>query len=177
MDCIPCIPRYKATTVAVAGGITTITIPATPTIEAGEVYLRLGVAIPQDTRLQQDFMVAQGNSNNDPYMPYKNQDEIYGLCKDGTAVAFIYSDSDNKAVYESVREWKNLKCLYPVYHGCFGITNDGRVLYDVHDEDNWAIEDLTALSEWENISEIVFFKYYLFQYFIKQGIFIFINIK
>lgn len=50
MACIPCIPRYRATTVAVAGGITTITIPATPTLEVGEVFdILLSTAIPDGT--------------------------------------------------------------------------------------------------------------------------------
>ena len=46
----PCIPRYRATTVAVAGGVTTITLPATATIESGQIIdVLLATAIPDGT--------------------------------------------------------------------------------------------------------------------------------
>ena len=46
----PCIPRYRATTVAVAGGITTITLPATAEIANGDVIdILLATAIPDGT--------------------------------------------------------------------------------------------------------------------------------
>lgn len=44
------IPRIRATTVAVATGVTTITIPATPEINAGDVVdILLATAIPDGT--------------------------------------------------------------------------------------------------------------------------------
>ena len=44
------IPRIRATTVAVAAGVTTITIPATPEINAGDVVdILLATAIPDGT--------------------------------------------------------------------------------------------------------------------------------
>lgn len=50
MICNPCIPRIRATTVAVAAGVTTITLPATPEIEAGEIVdVLLATAIPDGT--------------------------------------------------------------------------------------------------------------------------------
>lgn len=46
----PCIPRYRATTVAVAGGVTTITLPATAEIENGQIIdVLLATAIPDGT--------------------------------------------------------------------------------------------------------------------------------
>ena len=46
----PCIPRYRATTVAVAGGVTTITLPATAEIESGQIIdVLLATAIPDGT--------------------------------------------------------------------------------------------------------------------------------
>lgn len=50
MECNPCIPRIRATTVAVATGVTTITLPATPEIEPGEIVdILLATAIPDGT--------------------------------------------------------------------------------------------------------------------------------
>lgn len=50
MDCCPNIPQYRATTVAVATGVTTITLPATATIESGDVIdILLATAIPDGT--------------------------------------------------------------------------------------------------------------------------------
>lgn len=44
------ITRYRASTVAVAGGITTITIPASPTINPGDVFeILLASTIPDGT--------------------------------------------------------------------------------------------------------------------------------
>lgn len=46
----PCIPRYRATTVAVAGGVTTITLPVTAEIENGQIIdVLLATAIPDGT--------------------------------------------------------------------------------------------------------------------------------
>ena len=46
----PCIPRYRATTVATTGGVTTITLPATATIESGQIIdVLLATAIPDGT--------------------------------------------------------------------------------------------------------------------------------
>ena len=46
----PCIPRYRAESVAVAGGVTTITLPATATIESGQIIdVLLATAIPDGT--------------------------------------------------------------------------------------------------------------------------------
>ncbi|MBO7123179.1 MAG: hypothetical protein J6V90_07875 [Treponema sp.] len=50
MDFNPCIPRIRATAVAVAAGVTTVTLPATPTIEPGEIVdILLATAIPDGT--------------------------------------------------------------------------------------------------------------------------------
>lgn len=50
MECAPCIPRIRATTVAVATGVTTITLPATPEIEPGEIVdILLATAVPDGT--------------------------------------------------------------------------------------------------------------------------------
>lgn len=47
---IPCIPKIRATTVAVATGTTTITLPASPEINAGDVIdILLATAIPDGT--------------------------------------------------------------------------------------------------------------------------------
>lgn len=47
---INCIPRYRATTVAVAGGVTTITLPTTAEINSGDVIdVLLATAIPDGT--------------------------------------------------------------------------------------------------------------------------------
>ena len=44
------IPRYRATTVAVSGGVTTITIPASPVINSGDVFeILLASPIPDGT--------------------------------------------------------------------------------------------------------------------------------
>ena len=46
----PCIPRYRATEIAVADGVTTITLPATATIENGQIIdVLLATAIPDGT--------------------------------------------------------------------------------------------------------------------------------
>ena len=46
----PCIPRYRATTVATTAGVTTITLPATADIESGEIFdILLATAIPEGT--------------------------------------------------------------------------------------------------------------------------------
>ena len=46
----PCIPRYRATEVAVAEGVTTITLPATATFESGQIIdVLLATAIPDGT--------------------------------------------------------------------------------------------------------------------------------
>ncbi len=48
MDC--CIPRFRATSVALADGVATITIPSTPTIEPGEVFdILLATSVPDGT--------------------------------------------------------------------------------------------------------------------------------
>ena len=47
---IPCIPKIRATTVAVATGVTTITLPSTTEINAGDVIdILLATAIPDGT--------------------------------------------------------------------------------------------------------------------------------
>lgn len=49
-NCKPNIPRIRATGVAVADGITTVTLPATPVINAGDVIdILLATAIPTGT--------------------------------------------------------------------------------------------------------------------------------
>lgn len=49
-ECEPNIPQIRATTVAVATGTTTITIPATPEINPGDVVdILLATAIPDGT--------------------------------------------------------------------------------------------------------------------------------
>ena len=46
----PCIPRYRAESVAVAGGVTTITLPATAEIANGDIIdVLLATAIPDGT--------------------------------------------------------------------------------------------------------------------------------
>lgn len=46
----PCIPRYRAESVVVATGVTTITLPATATIENGQIIdVLLATAIPDGT--------------------------------------------------------------------------------------------------------------------------------
>ena len=46
----PCIPRYRAESVAVVTGVTTITLPATATIESGQIIdILLATAIPDGT--------------------------------------------------------------------------------------------------------------------------------
>ena len=46
----PCIPRYRADSVEVADGVTTITLPATATIESGQIIdILLATAIPDGT--------------------------------------------------------------------------------------------------------------------------------
>lgn len=48
--CKPNIPRIRASSVAVASGITTITLPSSPEISAGEVFdVLLATAIPDET--------------------------------------------------------------------------------------------------------------------------------
>lgn len=48
--CKPNIPRIRASSVTVASGETTITLPATPTISAGEVFdILLATTIPEGT--------------------------------------------------------------------------------------------------------------------------------
>ncbi len=48
--CKPNITQYRATSVAVADGVTTITIPATPEINTGDVInVLLATAIPEGT--------------------------------------------------------------------------------------------------------------------------------
>ncbi|MBO7715796.1 MAG: hypothetical protein J6S85_19695 [Methanobrevibacter sp.] len=50
MICESYIPRIRATTVAVAGGITTITLPATPVVSVGDVFdILLATPIPDGT--------------------------------------------------------------------------------------------------------------------------------
>ena len=50
MICESYIPKIRATTVAVAGGVTTITVPATPTITVGDVFdILLATPIPDGT--------------------------------------------------------------------------------------------------------------------------------
>lgn len=49
------------------------------TIANGEKYLRLCNAVPNSVHFSEYFMVAQGNSNNDPYVPYKDKKETYGI--------------------------------------------------------------------------------------------------
>lgn len=50
MPCNPYYPRIRATSVAVSGGITTITVPETPTISVGDVVdILLATAIPDGT--------------------------------------------------------------------------------------------------------------------------------
>lgn len=50
MNCTPCIPNIRATTVAVAAGVTTITLPATPEINSGDVInILLATSIPDGT--------------------------------------------------------------------------------------------------------------------------------
>lgn len=49
-NCKPNIPKIRATTVAVAGGITTVTLPAAPEFNAGDVIdILLATAIPDGT--------------------------------------------------------------------------------------------------------------------------------
>lgn len=49
-DCRPNIPRYRASSAAVASGVTTVTIPGSPAIEPGEVIdVILATAIPDGT--------------------------------------------------------------------------------------------------------------------------------
>lgn len=49
-ECRPFVPRIRASSVAVASGTTTITLPASPTIETGEVLdVLLATAIPNGT--------------------------------------------------------------------------------------------------------------------------------
>lgn len=46
----PCIPRFRADSVAVAAGVTTITLPATAEINSGEIIdVLLATAIPDGT--------------------------------------------------------------------------------------------------------------------------------
>ena len=46
----PCIPRFRADSVSVADGITTITLPTTAEISDGEVFdILLATAIPEGT--------------------------------------------------------------------------------------------------------------------------------
>ena len=46
----PCIPRFRANSVAVAAGVTTITLPATAEINSGEIIdVLLATAIPDGT--------------------------------------------------------------------------------------------------------------------------------
>lgn len=46
----PCIPRFRANSVAVDAGITTITLPATAELSNGEVFdILLATAIPDGT--------------------------------------------------------------------------------------------------------------------------------
>ena len=46
----PCIPRYRADSVSVLAGVTTITLPATAEINSGEVFdILLATAIPDGT--------------------------------------------------------------------------------------------------------------------------------
>lgn len=48
--CEPCIPRYRAESVSVADGVTTITLPSTATIAGGDVIdILLATAIPDGT--------------------------------------------------------------------------------------------------------------------------------
>lgn len=49
-NCEPNITRYRATSVAVTGGVATITIPASPTFNAGDVIeILLATSIPDGT--------------------------------------------------------------------------------------------------------------------------------
>lgn len=49
-NCNPNIPRYTASSVVQADGVATITIPATPTIEDGEVLdVLLSTSVPDGT--------------------------------------------------------------------------------------------------------------------------------
>lgn len=46
----PCIPRFRASTVATTGGVTTITLPATAEINSGEIIdILLATSIPDGT--------------------------------------------------------------------------------------------------------------------------------
>ena len=46
----PCIPRFRADSVAVAAGVTTITLPATAEINSGEIIdVLLATSIPDGT--------------------------------------------------------------------------------------------------------------------------------
>lgn len=46
----PCIPRFRADSVAIAAGVTTITLPATAEINSGEIIdVLLATAIPDGT--------------------------------------------------------------------------------------------------------------------------------
>ena len=46
----PCIPRYRAESIEVADSVTTITLPATATIENGQIIdVLLATAIPDET--------------------------------------------------------------------------------------------------------------------------------
>lgn len=50
MDCNPNIPKIRATSVVMAAGTATITIPATPVIEPGQVVdILLATSIPDGT--------------------------------------------------------------------------------------------------------------------------------
>lgn len=75
--CKPCIPQIRATTVAVATGTTTITLPATPEIVAGDVVdILLATAIPDGTDGTQ-ISITNGtvtgnllNGNGNYFRPY-----------------------------------------------------------------------------------------------------------
>lgn len=49
-NCMPLIPRYRASSVAVATGVTTITLPSSAEISAGDVFeVLLATPIPDGT--------------------------------------------------------------------------------------------------------------------------------
>ncbi len=49
-NCISCIPLIRAASVAVASGVTTITLPAAPAVSSGDVIdVLIAVAVPSGT--------------------------------------------------------------------------------------------------------------------------------
>ena len=62
-NCNPCIPRIRATSVAVTGGVATITIPASPVIETNEVVdILLATSIPDGTNGAQ-LVISNGTTS------------------------------------------------------------------------------------------------------------------